>query len=441
MPRIVSRIAIAVVVATTASTASTPRPTPTGSVAVRPASIGQVQGTLFPTPPTWEFCRTELETVCYEPDQIARAYHLGALRRDGYTGAGRTIAVVVSYGSPTVKADLHTFDAQYGLPDTQVDVISPAGEPPAFDPSDPLMRAWAAETTIDVQWAHVIAPGARIVVVRTPVAETAGAAGLREIVAAENYAIDHDIGDVISQSFGTSEETFRDAAELRSYRSAFVNAVGRHVSVLAASGDFGSTNFGTDGLIIDRPNVTWPASDPLVTGVGGTQLSLSATGERLAPDVAWNDGNGASGGGRSAVFARPPYQDPVGRTVGASRGVPDISMSAAVVGAVPIYAGYDPQRTGWQLVGGTSLATPMFAGLVATADQIAGRRIGPVNPHLYALARSRGRQTGIVDVTKGDNTFDRQVPGYPAKRGYDLVTGWGTVNADRFCRALAASAR
>ena len=125
--------------------------------------------------------------------------------------------------------------------------------------------------------------------------------------------------------------------------------------------------------------------------------------------------------------------------VGSYRGTPDISMTAAVNGAAWVYGSFlrtgDP---GWTLVGGTSEAAPIFAGVVALADQLAGHRLGWINPDLYALGAlsQHGGRTGIVDVTAGNNTF-ASVTGFDATPGYDLASGWGTINGYQFVRALA----
>ena len=168
--------------------------------------------------------------------------------------------------------------------------------------------------------------------------------------------------------------------------------------------------------------------------VGGTMLSLSDAGNRLRPDVVWNDGFGAGGGGVSSIFARPAFQNGVQSVVGDSRGTPDIALSAAVNGAVDIYYSYQPGFNGWNIVGGTSEASPEFAGIVAMADQVAGHRIGLLNPLLYQMHEG---QNGLVDVTDGNNSF-AGVTGYNAGPGYDLASGLGTVDAVRFVPALAS---
>ncbi len=193
----------------------------------------------------------------------------------------------------------------------------------------------ASETTTDVEAAHAMAPGASILLVETPVAETLTGGGFPQLVAAENYVVTHDLGDVISQSFGIPEQNFPGRAAILRLRYAYLDADRHHVTVLAAANDFGVTGPArSGGLFRTQPVVDWPASDPLVTGVGGTRLRLTAGGSRLSPDSAWNEsGNpvvaryaGASSGGASAIFTRPAYQDPVRTVVGNRRGVPDVAL-------------------------------------------------------------------------------------------------------------------
>jgi len=380
------------------------------------------------------------QVACYEPRQLARAYGLGPLWRQGWTGAGRTIAIVDSFGSPTIRRDLHTFDATFGYPDPKLTIIQPAGRVPGFDRSDSSQVGWAGETTLDVEWAHAMAPGADILLIETPVAETEGITGFPEIVEAETYVLDHDLADVFSQSLGATEQTFVSPAQLRSQRRAYAMAAAKHVTVLAASGDDGPLARDLRMRRTARHGVEWPASDPLVTAVGGTRLTLDASGRRTIPDTAWGgvDETGASGGGLSTVFARPSWQDGVEEAVGDARGVPDISLSAATDGGLVVWSTCPGGIRGWAVTGGTSAATPLFAGVVAIADQYAGRRLGLLNPALYALAAA-GQGHGIVDVTTGTSAVEA-VPGFPARGGYDLATGLGTVDAEQLVVALATPA-
>jgi subtilase family serine protease len=413
-------------------------------------------------PPTEAQCVATFTVPCYNPPQFHAAYDEQPLFDRGITGKGQTIVLVDSFGSPTIQSDLATFDAQFGLPaPPSIKVIQPAGPVGAFDPA--TMDGWAGETTLDVEWSHAMAPGANILLVETPVAETEGTAGFPQIVEAENYVVNHHLGDVISQSFGATEQTFPGTRSLLQLRSAYLNAYRHHVTVLAATGDTASTGYSnTSGtLLFTHRAVDWPASDPLVTGVGGTQLQLNAAGQRTAPDQVWNDsyntalnqaffgdnGPNAFGtdGGKSVVFGRPAYQDGVARVTGRQRGVPDISMSGACSGLVVTYASYAGEPTGWYVVCGTSEASPLFAGIVALAGQVAHHSLGLINPALYAL--SADHAPGLVDVTQGNNTtaFTQNgtlftVPGFSAKRGYDLASGVGTVNAALFVPELARAA-
>ena len=410
-------------------------------------------------PPTTAQCESDFQIACYGAPQIEQAYDLPALYARGNAGQGQTIAIVDSFGSPTIQADLNTFDAAYGLPSTTVKVIQPAGAVPPWDPTNSDMTGWAGETTLDVEYAHTIAPKANILLVETPVSETEGTTGFPEIVTAEKYVIDHHLASVISQSFSATEETFPTKQSLLALRGAYTDAYQHHVTVLAASGDDGAADAETDGSTLYPNAVTsWPDSDPLVTGVGGTQLSLDASGNHTSKDVVWNDtynvptnqfifgDNGpnplAGGGGKSVIFNRPAYQDGVANVVGNSRGVPDISMSGACNGAVNVYQSFPGQPAGWYPTCGTSEATPLFSGIIALTAQFAHHSVGLVNPALYAMSALHA--PGLVDVTSGNNTVSftqdgklQTVQGFNARPGYDLASGVGTVDAAKFVPELA----
>lgn len=444
----ISRIAIAAIAAAAlGATAATTAGTTVGAAAQQgvhraasthptPAINDHILAASLAFPPDTAYCQANLGISCYSPIQYRQAYDLKPLYSAGVTGKGRTIAIVDSFGSPTIAHDLHVFDQNYGIADPpSLNIIQPAGAVAPFDNTDPVQLNWAGETTLDVEYAHAIAPGANILLVETPVAETEGVTGFPEIVAAENYVINHHLADVITQSFGATENTFPSKQSLLDLRSAFINAAGQAITVLASSGDDGVTNAEADGsTLYPVPVNSWPSSDPLVTSIGGTQLHLDAAGNRIAPDQAWNDGFGATGGGLSQVFARPVFQTGVRSVVGASRGTPDISMSAAVDGAAIFYYSFNPAAVGWHLVGGTSEASPLFSGIVALTAQLAHHRLGNINNLLYALNALHA--PGIVDVRIGDNSFGG-VTGYPAGPGYDLSTGIGTVDAARFVPLLA----
>ena len=436
--------------------------TATQAVVLIHPDIHYAAGRAAAAPPTTAQCESDFSVACYEPAQIQQAYNLPALYAQGVTGKGATIVIVDSFGSPTISGDLATFDAAFGLPaPPSFTIIQPAGAVPKFDPGNNAMVSWAGETTLDVEYAHTIAPGASIVLAETPVAETEGVTGFPQIVKAEEWVIDHHVGDVISQSFSATEQTFSSRAAVTALRGAYTDAERHRVTVLAASGDNGAANVGLDqSAYYTFPTTTWPPSDPLVTAVGGTQLHLDANGHHTSPDSVWNDSrsgpanqfifgdNGpnalAAGGGKSVLFSRPSYQNLVRGVVGSARGVPDISMSAACNGAVDVYQSFGGQA-GWFETCGTSEATPLFAGIVALAVQEAHHSLGLINPELYLM--SALHLPGLADVTSGSNTVtfsqggsQHTVRGYTAGPGYDLASGLGTVNAALFVPELVSLA-
>ncbi len=458
-------VGTAAVAAAVAGTTSAPAGGAVGAgavgagVLVSPDAVHAMPADTHGVPDTG-YCETSYHIACYRPAQLQAAYNVGPLYRHGITGKGQTIVIVDSFGSPTVRRDLARFDQTFHLPaPPSLTVIQPAGPVPRYRATS-NREGWAGETDLDVEYAHAMAPGAKILLVETPTSENEGTTGFPQIVAAENYVIDHHLGGVISQSFSATEQTFPSRQALLNLRSAYRNAARKGVTVLAASGDSGAADvkFNQSTYYL-HPVTSWPDSDPLVTGVGGTQLHLAGSG-RTRPATVWNDtynvptnqyifgGNGpnplAGGGGKSVIFSRPSYQNGVRSAVGRQRGVPDISMSAACNGAVVMYQSFAGQPAGWYPTCGTSEATPLFAGIVALADQAAGHPLGLINPALYRLARSGAR--GIVDVTSGNNTVSfRQggrrhtVTGFTAGPGYDLASGLGTINAAEFVPELAAA--
>ncbi len=445
---------IAAVAADGAGRAVTPPPP---AVLISPG-VGHMGGRSA-GPPTTAFCEHTYHIACYSPIQLQRAYQLRRLLSHGITGSGQTIVIVNSFGSPTVRHDLRIFDTAFHLPaPPALTVIQPPGPVPAYRPTSSRV-GWAGETDLDVEYAHAMAPGAKILLVETPTSEDEGTTGFPQIVRAEEYVIDHHLGGVISQSFSATEQTFPSRRSLLALRGAYLDAARKGVTVLAASGDSGAADVKfNETTYYLHPVTSWPDSDPLVTGVGGTQLHLNAAGRRVAPDRVWNDTHDqaansfifgdhgpnplAGGGGTSVIFRRPAYQNGVRGVVGARRGVPDISMSAACNGSVVEYQSFKGQRPGWYPSCGTSEATPLFAGIVALADQVAGHPLGLINPRLYQL--SARHAPGIVDVVAGSTTVSfRQggklhtVRGARAAPGYDLASGVGTVDALLFIYELA----
>jgi subtilase family serine protease len=413
----------------------------------------------FQTPPTTAQCERSLHIACYAPFQYHKAYDLGPLYQKGLNGKGETIVIVDSFGYQFIRSELATFDKAFGLPaPPSFKIIQPVGKVPPYNPKlRPQMVGWAQETSLDVEYSHAIAPGANILLVETPVPETLGVHGLPQIVKAENFVISHHLGTVITQSFGAPEAGFPNKGAIMRLRSAYKNAAAHGVSVLAASGDGGATGpssltpQGFANTFFLHRTVGWPATDPLVTAVGGTQMHLTATGKHVAPDTVWNDTNmfnspAAGGGGLSTVFHRPAYQKGVAGSVGNQRGVPDISMSAAVDGAALVFLDAKAAQgpAAFYLIGGTSEASPLFAGIVAIADQAAGHGLGLLNPALYKMEAAH--DPGIVDVTGGTNTVTfpqgggvHSVLGFDAVAGYDLSSGIGTIDAAKFVPELVAA--
>src|SRR5580692_1882665 len=433
--------------AVTKSAASAAAGTPT--IVIKPGVIHPMVGMSAPSQAN---CVALGFYHCITPQQVETAYNLAPLYRHGITGKGETIVIVDSFGSPTIKKDLAVFDRQFKLPaPPSIKIITPAGKIPKWNPDNSDMTGWGGETTLDVEYAHSVAPGANILLVETPVSETEGVTGFPQIVEAENYVLAHHLGDVISQSFEATEQTFAGLAQINAdhLRSAYERAAGEKdgPTVLAAAGDTGAADVKLNGsTYYTYPVTSWPDSDPLVTGVGGTELVAGSGGAFRS--VAWNDtdnthiGDGtdpsAGGGGLSVLFTRPSFQNGVKNVVGAARGVPDVSMNAACSSPVFTYQSFPQAGTpaGWYPSCGTSEATPEFAGIVALADQVAGHALGLINPTLYKLSEEKAR--GIVPVTSGNNTVTfvqgkpakaDTIKGFNARAVYSLVDGVGTVNA------------
>jgi len=335
----------------------------------------------------------------YSPQEVAGAYGLNQISE---TGAGETIAIVDAYGSPSIQNDVGVFDSQFGLPAPNLTVAYPSGKPRTDS-------GWALETSLDVEWAHALAPGANILLV------VAKSASTSDLMAAEDYATSQG-ARVVSNSWGGSE--FSSEA---SYDTHFQHA---GVVYLASAGDSAGA-------------IEWPAASPYVVGVGGTSLTITGSSGSYAygGETAWS----SSGGGLSQYEARPVYQDNWQSVVGTQRGIPDIAWDADPNTGVAVYDSTLYQgQTGWYEVGGTSVGSPSWAALVALVDQ--GRATplststgtGNILQDLYTLAgttASTGYTTDFHDITSGSN-------GNPALPGYDLVTGIGSPQGQNLIPAL-----
>ena len=366
---------------------------------------------------------------CYGPDQVRAAYDIQPLLSSGIDGTGQTIVIVDAFSSPFLQGDLANFDGLWGLPAANLDVVAPDGQTP-FDGSM-LQFGWAVEISLDVEWAHAVAPGAHLVLVLSKTEQDA------DMLSATQYAIDHELGHTITMSFGESESC-ADPALLRAEHAAFERAASRGITLVSGSGDFGATNQlcdGSGGLMSAR-TATTPASDPDVTAVGGTTLVANPVSGAYTAETAWNDPCvhphvpcGASGGGFSAVYMRPGYQAHAVRD-NASRGLPDVAYSSGLFGNAIIAFGGS-----FHGITGTSVGTPQWAGIAALSEQVAGHRLPQLNIRLYHLAKSRDYAIGLHDITTGNNSF-AGVNGWSAGAGWDPVTGLGTPDVAKLVPLL-----
>jgi subtilase family serine protease len=363
--------------------------------------------------------------TCYSPALIQAAYDFptGA---GAPTGAGETIVVVDAFGSSTIRDDLAAFDARWGVPaPPSFDVVGPNG---SGDPSDPNVVSWQQETSLDVEWAHALAPGARIVLV-------VSANDADDVMnAAEAAALPRYPGAIVSHSFGSPETD--DVQGNVALHFILLGGLRLGDTLVAGAGDAGATN-GTDSAI-----PSYPASDPIVTGVGGTEGrpypdGLLRRNGRYGDEKVWNEGDTAdlaTGGAPSVFFPVPPWQAPLSKTK--MRGTPDVAFDAALNGGVVV-----AWHGGTLLMGGTSVGTPAWAAIFALANDLRGRAggIGFANPALYALAGvGRTYKSDFHDITAGNNALDSSI-GFRANDGYDLATGLGTPDVANLLPDLAAA--
>lgn len=379
-------------------------------------------------------CQKTVPAGCYGPTQMRAAYGVDQLAKKGLDGSGRTIVIIDAYSSPNIVTDLAKFNAQFNLPAADFEQIAPDGLTP-FDAGDNNQVGWSGEITLDVEWAHAIAPGAKIKLVLAKSNNDA------DILSATKYAVDNNIGDVISQSFGEGEVCM-DPALITQQHAIFADATRRGITLLASAGDQGSAQPGcTDGAPYFKSAST-PASDPNVTSVGGTMLDADGLTGAYHSETVWNepDFGDAGGGGFSVLYGVPSYQQ--GHLHLQSRGVPDVSYNAGIMTGV--LAVWSPDGTsasqGTYRFGGTSAGSPQWAGLVALADQLAQGRIGAMNKTLYSLSQSKKNYANdFHDIVVGDNHYpgDPIIAGFAATPGWDAASGLGSPKADALIPELA----
>jgi subtilase family serine protease len=383
-------------------------------------------------PPTFN-CQVSTPPTCYGPAQIRTAYGVDKVKA---TGAGRTIVIVDAFQSPTIQHDLDLFDQTFELPDATVNIVAPDGLTP-FDQNDANQVGWAGEITLDVEWAHAIAPGATLKLVLAKSNNDA------DILSATQFAVNHNLGDVISQSFGEAEQCVDPAIE-RAQHQMFTKATLKGITLLASSGDQGAAQPSCDNSTFIKA-ASSPASDPLVTGVGGTLLDADHLTGVYHSETTWNEPQfeAGTGGGFSTVYGTPIFQKNLHLP---SRGVPDVAYNAGINSGV--LAAWSSSGLGSDLFfrcGGTSAGSPQWAGLTALAAQLRHARVGYLNPQVYALSLARPVYTALFhDITTGDNSFTGEgdngvtvsIPGFPAARGWDPATGLGTPKANRLVPVL-----
>ncbi len=382
-------------------------------------------------------CRVSPTLVlpCYGPKDLAKVYDFPA----NLDGSGQTIVIVDAYGSPSIRTDLAHFDGYFGVAaPPSFTIINAAGTGVT---GSEATASWQFETSLDVEYAHAMAPGAKIVLAVSATDNN------YDINAAEAQVFPHYPGAIVSQSFGDWETDATAGTSFADEHKIFMAAARMGDTLLASAGDAGAT--WTQYTKTTSPALaSYPASDPLVTGVGGTQGNPYPGGLEVSGhyggEATWNEPqfHAATGGAPSVLFRAPSWQRPV--TGHRTRTVPDVAYNAAIEGGVEVIIG--PYI---YLVGGTSCGSPQWAAIFALVNQAreSARQdpLGVANAMLYKLGEQqmRSREDGDAeapavfhDIVAGNNALDSKV-GFAAKPGYDLATGWGTPDVTNLVAALA----
>ncbi len=325
----------------------------------------------------------------YSFDQLICTY-TGTFGATNLCGYGQTIAIVDAYDNPNIQQDLTTFSNQFGLPDCTstngcfVKAI-PQGKPRGN-------QGWALEEALDVQWAHAMAPGAKIILVE------AKSNSFSNLLGAVDYAV--SIGaNQVSMSWGGSEFSSEANYDYHFNKN--------NVSFFASSGDSGS-------------GTSWPAASPYVVAVGGTTLNVDSSGS-VSSETAWS----GSGGGISLYESEQSYQTNYGISSNNKRAIPDVSYNANPNTGVPVYDSYGYQGSkGWFQVGGTSAGAPQWAALTAIVNNARSTPMSSTSygteTLLYGAATGTDYANDFRDIITGSNG------GFSAGTGYDLVTGVGS---------------
>ena len=382
-----------------------------------------------------------LSVACVTPQTMRLAYGVDSLLQKGFTGQGQTVIDLVYLGSSTLQQDMDVFDRTFNLPPIDLQVISPLSIPAKASRQD--REGAAEETQMDVEAIHALAPGAKVIVLQSPVVETQGIVGLPELRQLEQYIISNKLGSIVSQSWGASELTLQDTQgqqELQQWNAILQQGTTKeHITYFFSSGDHGAADAIDAADDPGRvPTTNFGADSPWVTSVGGTRLRRVGS---TFQETAWSDdGSGSgSGGGFSSFYQTPVYQKvlPVAtqEQFNNRRGVPDVAAVGDPATGLPVYV-----SGRWSLIGGTSLSAPIWAAIGAIANQVAGHPLGFINPGLYKLGVSATYQQDFHDITRGNNTnFQVGVRGYSAGPGWDAITGLGTPNVPALIPDLIAA--
>ena len=400
-------------------------------------------------------------TTCYTPQQFEAAYGVQPLLQRGIDGRGETVVLpelAESRLSPPQVTDLRrdflAFDHLFHLPAPHLRFVSTfAG------PKDP----WLAygEEVLDAEMVHTIAPRAAltILLVRGTSLDSADQAVAASVAALRRGASEGGIVS-LSPAGQIGGEHCVDHAQRARLNAALQADADHHVTVVAASGDAGAAgepcalidalSGGISSSFTPRKEVGLVTSDPLVLSAGGTTLDAShATGAWIGettwglPDGSPGTGFQASGGGFSHLFRRPTYQNGVAR-ISAYRGMPDVAADADPQSGFPVVTNNAGGGYTISSHGGTSASAPLWAGIIALADQYARRPLGFINPAIYRIARSPHYHQAFHDITAGTSNTARfphgTITGYRAGPGWDPVTGWGSPNARVLVPLLASYA-
>jgi subtilase family serine protease len=348
-----------------------------------------------------------LEHVSYSPAQLQAHYGLTPLLDLGYDGRGQTIALVEAYGYAEAEADANVVAKLFGLPalnSENFSVVYPEGKP--LDPSAADLTGWTTEIALDIQSAHAIAPGAKLVVVAS-----AGQDDEDQIASLE-YIIRHKLASTVSCSWENDAEIIAGADQMKAFNNVLERAAAAGISVQFASGDSGDQGLGSP-----LGAVSVPSNSPYATAVGGTSVMNDPLGSGAlggSGDIVTGWGSNLSllqnfivadppgflkfafgaGGGESLYFPKPSWQSAL---KGSGRQVPDVSADADPFTGVPVIFTEGGVQLFAAAVGGTSLATPIFSAIWAIADQYNGAPLGFAAPAVARL--KKGEITDVVDTS------------------------------------------